>query len=58
MMPTGLVVWLTAGVDLALLGVGPALLAIAVQRPAAALAPQALFSAATLAGMVIAARRG
>jgi hypothetical protein len=57
-VPTGLVMWLAGGVDLAVLALWPALFAIVTQRPEAALANQVLFSAGTLAGIVLAAKRG
>jgi hypothetical protein len=57
-LPTGLIAWMFGGIDLALLGLWPALFAIVTQRPETALLNQVLFSAATLACILFAARRG
>ncbi|WP_433222033.1 DUF6297 family protein [Dactylosporangium sp. CS-047395] len=57
MMPTGLFVWLGAGVDVALIALWPALFAIVTKHPEAALTTQILLSAGTLGGMIVAGRR-
>nr|BFE57589.1 hypothetical protein GCM10020063_021150 [Dactylosporangium thailandense] len=56
-MPTGLLVWLAGGVDVAVLALWPALLAIVTRHPETALANQIIFSAGVLGAMVVAARR-
>ncbi|WP_426513807.1 DUF6297 family protein [Dactylosporangium sp. McL0621] len=56
-MPTGLLMWLAGGVDVAVLALWPALLAIVTRHPQAALANQLPFSVGAVAAMIIAARR-
>lgn len=57
-LPTGPFVWLFSGIDLAVVGLWPALFAIVSEHPQAALANQVLFSAGTLTAMIVTARRG
>jgi hypothetical protein len=57
-LPTGLLMWLSGGIDVAVLALWPSLFAIITQHPQAALANQALFSAGALTGIILVARRG
>ncbi|GLL05465.1 DUF6297 family protein [Dactylosporangium matsuzakiense] len=57
-MPTGPFLWLAGAADLAVLALWPTLLAIVTRHPDTALFNQVVFSAGTLSGMIINARRG